>query len=63
MNKLLAYHDVTSDVCDLHCQRKHIQLTHDLQDQFGIHPSKFQKVEKVRGVTIDKNNKIDIKKN
>lgn len=46
-----AHQDVAGNVGDLKCQRKHVELTHDLQDELGIHPGEFQQAEQVRRVT------------
>lgn len=50
-----AHHDIAGDVGDLKRQRKHVELTHDLQDELGVHPGEFQQVEQVRRVTESAN--------
>lgn len=57
-----VYHDVASDVGDLQGQRQHVELTHHLQDQFGIRPRQFQQVQQVRRVTATEIICIGIKK-
>lgn len=47
-----THQDVAGDVGDLKSQRKHVELTHDLQDELGIHPGEFQQVEQVRRVAV-----------